>query len=309
MISESEIESIPESEIESEPLLIPEPWIKTHEAIATPPPPETYSEKVPEKSTQKKSSGKSQAGTISTGHGEKASTGKKTSTQIKKYGRRPELIFELPLKKRTTGGKPKSEPVVKKVSKPALKPTSSASLLNTKKDLQKFFDKADKALASGNESIAMSTLREAEKLHPANREIRNRLDTASLQAKAHNHVRIGTRELKKENVSEALKQARIAFSMSPLVHGLEQLITTLEKIKLSRKTTKKTAKKSGKTSLDNLEAELEASGADYVVRKVREKIQISALGAAAKLAKEGLIQFPDNKILSTFVKRFKKMGL
>lgn len=188
--------------------------------------------------------------------------------------------------------------------------------LSVTNDLQNLFAQADRALAAGDESGAMSILRKAREAAPDSGEVRTRLLLLQKRIKAENMVRMGLRKLDAGELTEALTAAGEAFALMPQVSGLEELVGRLEKAQAPRQPSARTAAAPAQHGTPARAAAPKraphagkADSADDYVRRVREQIQLSAFPRAALIASEGLEQHPDSDLLLTFVEKFRKMGL
>lgn len=188
--------------------------------------------------------------------------------------------------------------------------------LSVTNDLQSLFAQADRALAAGDESGAMSILRKAREAAPDSVEVKTRLLLLQKRIKAENMVRMGLRKLEAGEPLEALTAAGEAFALMPQVSGLEDLVGRLEKTQAPRASASRTASAPAQTGTPPRAAAPrkaahagKVESADDYVRRVREQIQLSAFPRAALIASEGLEHHPDSDLLLTFVEKFRKMGL
>lgn len=195
-------------------------------------------------------------------------------------------------------------------------------------EIQSALRTADTALETGDEKAAREALRKVKALDPNSNEIPSRLRLLSGLSTANKHLDLAMNEASGGNVRKALRRARKIFELTPFLPGLSSLIELLEKQKEEpepeappeekpsdkphdappgARAKKKRSDRKKRTG--SAVAGSDSRGADEYVRKVREKVQISALVEAASLARQGLKSYPGHELLATFVEKFDKMGL
>ncbi len=180
--------------------------------------------------------------------------------------------------------------------------------------LESIIGKADSALESGDEALAMECLRQAKEAYPDDPAVRSRTLHLQRRIKAGNLVRAGRRKLAAGSHGEALAAAVEAFGLVPDIPGLDELVEGLEKAGAGAPPPSPAVRATGSDTQAAPTRKTHAgrargSGADDFVRRVREQIQLSSFPRAAEIALEGLEMHPGHELLETFVEKFRKMGL
>ncbi|MBN1434582.1 hypothetical protein JW921_07470 [Candidatus Fermentibacterales bacterium] len=202
---------------------------------------------------------------------------------------------------------------------------------------------ADTALSSYDEAAARSALKKLKSVQPDSPDLPPRLRILSTISAASKHVQEARAHLGKGDPRSALQYARKAFEALPALPELSRVLEEIEKaapleaepplkrpapaaekaparpapkpVRPAPQPAGKPAAQVGrkapaaKARRQAPSAPKGAASADEYVRRIREKVQISALVDAASIAREGLGLYPDHELLSTFVDKFDKMGI
>lgn len=199
--------------------------------------------------------------------------------------------------------------------------------------------RADEALLSGDEQAARNALRRAKSIDPDSSGIPPRLRSLSALSNAGKLVERAMKDLDRGDPRKALAGARKAFDLAPALPSLGALLDAIGEAPIDRAVperepaTREAGTEAGETPSEVVSSKGPAprgedgrgrrpgrkkaepgkddddGGAEEYVRRVREKVQISALVDAAALAREGLKHHPGHELLATFVEKFDKMGL
>lgn len=180
-----------------------------------------------------------------------------------------------------------------------IKEEERKSPMTSEDNLSKLFDASDSAFEIGDQAKAVAYLKKARRLDPNNPEIDERVNTLKLKIKSLSIVTIARKKFQAGDIKGAVASARQAFNMMPQALGLTELVKDLE--------IQEQVASSAVETDSTPPAEIE-SDSTYI-KEIRRLVQDNSLEKAADLAWRSHLNNTDDRLLSEFVNKFRKLGL
>ena len=182
--------------------------------------------------------------------------------------------------------------------------------------LEKIFKLSDEALAAGNDAKALAYIKKAVQLFPEEQLAKDKLQDLKNTFKAENLVTIGVKKLSTGEIKKAIVASRKAFTLSPGVKGLSELLASIEtaqnsisepkqEIKTEKPVVKETIKE---TIRETIEEQNPAGEALLWADRIRTAVKDDNFEEAGKMVAEAVRRHPDDPLLDSFYSKLKRLG-
>ncbi len=196
---------------------------------------------------------------------------------------------------------------------PVLYPTTERNkTADMDSKLEKIFKLSDEALAAGNDAKALAYVKKAVQLFPDEQLAKDKLQDLKNTFKAENLVTIGVKKLSAGETQKAIVASRKAFTLSPRVKGLNELLASIEaaqtitsepepEIEIEETIIQEPTK-------DDSEEQNPIGEALLWADRIRTAVKDDNFEEAGKMVAEAVRRHPDDPLLDSFYSKLKRLG-